>query len=248
MGNWKKYILISVFLPLFFSCGKDSDCRGFSDETDTKVLAKSLVDSIHIEDYIEFQFHYCLQDSLVVEGNKRLLEEVLAEPIGNSGFHVSNEVGCKLLRRNGSDRLVLKYYGAKCPKVTLTEQASFLNSDTLLDPLDLFAEAAFGSVDLILNNDSTLLNIESGALDLHLSGTSNYGYFYIKGKHHLYAGSLMCDTAHVNHHSTGPVYVWASELLISETWDLGNTYIQNTPNQVSISTSAESKGGQLIFP
>jgi hypothetical protein len=237
--NWL-LILITLF---FWSCSKNSDCFNYS-EQERRVL-EIPTDSlavIELFNQMEFSYKESTENKVVIQ-YPSTLQNSIQHSLQNHVFTLKNIVGCKILRNNSKDIIQVILHQKTLPKVILHNQSSFINSEKIKQNLHIETFVSSGTISLELDNNETIIKLESSAMNVNLKGKTNYMYIYSLGTGVINARNLDANILHINNHSTGDAQIQAKDLTI-EQYGFGNIIIHNNPININI---AEHLGkGKII--
>lgn len=230
-----------MFFVVLISCQKESGCWKDNSESIFQTIPINTITEFKLFSNVIGSFEYSSETYLSIETTSFLLEHLSIDTSISNVCSIESFVPCKLLRKNKEDVIKVTYHGPTAPSFFLRDLASLIVTDTIKDNLKIRTVNALGSIALNVNNDSTYWDLQSSALDIQINGKAHYTYLYNLGKSHFDGKNMINQFFHVNHQSTGDVYINASEQVIVELRDLGDVYLVQEPN-VRLVTDQSGKG------
>jgi hypothetical protein len=224
---------IFVISLLFWNCSKNNECFNYNQKELS--LLEIPIDSIaEIELFNNMVFDYIEspENNLTLEIPSDL-ENNIESSYKNHTLSLKNNVGCRILRNNSKDIIRVTLYKKTLPKVILHNQSSFISGKKITQNLNIETFVSSGVIDLELDNNETVIKLESSAMNVNLKGKTNYIYIYSLGTGVINAKNLDANTLHINNQSTGDAQIKAMNLTI-EQYGLGNIIIHNSPNTINI--------------
>lgn len=237
--NW---IIVFVSI-LFWNCSKNNECFNYNQkELSTMEISTDSINEIELYNNMVFDYIESPENKIFLEFPSDLKNNIESS-FTNHTLSIINTVGCRILRNNSKDIIRVTLYQKTLPKVILHNQSSFISTNKITQNLNIETFVSSGVIDLELDNNSTVVKLESSAMNVNLKGKTNYMYIYSLGTGVINAKNLDANTLHINNQSTGDAQIKATDLTV-EQYGLGNIIIHNTPNTINI---AEHTGkGKII--
>ena len=235
-------ILITLFI---WSCSKNSDCFNYSEqETSILEIPTDSLAAIELFNQMVFSYKESSENKVVIQ-YPSTLQNSIQYSFQNHVFTLKNIAGCKILRNNSKDIIQVTLHQKTLPKLILHNQSSFINTEKISQNLNIETFVSSGTISLELDNNETIIKLESSAMNVNLKGKTNYMYIYSLGTGVINAKNLDANFLHINNHSTGDAQIQGKDLTI-EQYGFGNIIIHNNPNTINI---AEHLGkGKIIKP
>jgi len=239
--NWF-IIIVSV---LFWNCSKNNECFNYDkQELNSLEIPTDSIATIELFNNMIFNYIESSENKLVLKYPSDLKNNIESSFINNK-YSLKNNVSCRILRNNSKDVIHVTLYQKTLPKVILRNQTSFISTKKITQNLNIETFVSSGIIDLDIDNNETIIKLESSAMNVNLRGKTNYIYLYSLGTGVINAKNLDANKLHINNQSTGEVQIKALDITI-EQYGLGNIIIQNNTNTINI---AEHTGkGKIIKP
>jgi len=227
MSN-KIYYFISTLL-LLNSCSKPNERPCWKSNGNTISITQALnqtIDSIELKDNVNL---ILINDSLnffTIEGPENLVEFIKISS-SNNKTTISNSNRCDFLRTPLP--INVYYHYSVLNNIELSGYGTLSNHGLIQHNININAFEALSNIVLELQNDTTILTLMKGSIDVSLKGASNYLYGYTSGYGPFKADSLLCSTAHGHSTGLGDFYLNATSSLIIELRSMGDFYYYGNP-------------------
>ena len=222
-----------IFLVLFISCDKDNEraCWKSNGEISSYTIEHPpLINKLTISDDVDV---ILINDSLnfcEIEGPENLVEHINIHS-SDEKITISNSNLCDFLRSPKTINVYCHYTALK--NIELLGYGTLSNQDLIQHNINIHTFESLSNISLELQNDSTILTLLKGAVDVKLKGTSNYLYGYASGYGPFNADSLICFKAHGHSRGLGNFYLNATNSLVIELRSQGNFYYKGNPNSLN---------------
>ena len=226
-------VIAYILLPmLLLGCQKNNDC--FSPHGDETTQSRAINEGFHsveIHDYIDvFLVPQKEQSSLVLKGGKNLIQSI-STSIEDSLLIIRHDINCKWSRNYDQRYSIyvpltnfkrLKYYGSGNVYATDT----LVGDTTIIDSWN-----GTGSFHLITKTNKIILGINSGTVDINISGKTNKLYIWQQGLGVIKADELYSPYGWIDHGATGHCFISNQfDHLDLLQYGIGNIYYGGTPS------------------
>jgi len=225
----KKIYYIVLILMLLHSCSKPNESPCWKSNGNTISITQSLdqsINSIELKDDVNLILINDSMDFLTIEGPENLVEfiDIISS---NEKIIISNSNRCDFLRSPLPINVYYHYSDLK--NIELSGYGTLSNHGLIQHNININAFEALSNIALELQNDTTILTLMKGSIDVSLKGASNYLYGYTSGYGPFKADSLLCSTAHGHSTGLGDFYLNATSSLIIELRSMGDFYYYGNP-------------------
>lgn len=229
---WKKWTVLSVSLFLT-GCSKDH-FFDFTKSTGPVVTESRYCpgfNRLHLDDNVDIILHTDTTPFLKVTAGQNLIEGIITEVSENTLF-VRNDNRCNWVRSfknrytvevGMGQPEVISYYGSG----TVTCADTIRSSDFTFDCWN-----GSGSVFLLMNCNTSRLNIHNGRCDLTASGKSGVTYLFQNDTGYLLTSGLESGYAYVRNSGTGDIRLNVEKELGAEINYYGNVYYRGNPYRI----------------
>lgn len=240
----KVIIYILLLFLAFTSCKKSTErkCIKSSGVESTIVLDNITANNIVLSDNISLILVPDSMNKVELIGGENLLSFINVFQ-DNKKLLISNENKCNFLRKE--DKIEVVYHFSSLDSLFLNGFGDVENRDTIYDDLYIECEESFSTIDLVLNNNKTILIGQVGGIEATFAGFSDDLYMYNSGAGKLNASKLITKKAHGHSQGLGDLFLNATEQLIVELRSRGDFYIYTTPN-TDINITKEGDGRVFI--
>ena len=205
--NW---IIVFVSI-LFWNCSKNNECFNYNQkELSTMEISTDSINEIELYNNMVFDYIESPENKIFLEFPSDLKNNIESS-LTNHTLSIINTVGCRILRNNSKDIIRVTLYQKTLPKVILHNQSSFISTNKITQKLNIETFVSSGVIDLELDNNSTVIKLESSAMNVNLKGKTNYMYIYSLGTGVINAKNLDANTLHINNQSTGDAQIKAGK-------------------------------------
>ena len=240
--NKKVCYFISIIL-LIYSCNKSNERPCWKSNGNKITITTPFTETfknIELNDDVNL---ILINDSLNffdIEGPENLVEHINIHS-SDEKITISNSNLCDFLRSPKTINVYCHYTALK--NIELLGYGTLSNQDLIQHNINIHTFESLSNISLELQNDSTILTLLKGAVDVKLKGTSNYLYGYASGYGPFNADSLTCFKAHGHSRGLGNFYLNATNSLVIELRSQGNFYYKGNPNSLNFIQT----GTGLIF-
>jgi len=225
----KKICYIVLILMLLHSCSKTNESPCWKSNGNTISITQSLnqsIDSIELKDDVNLILINDSMNFFTIEGPENLVE-FIDITTSNEKIIISNSNRCDFLR--APQPINVYYHYSVLKNIELSGYGTLSNHGLIQHNIKINAFEALSNIALELQNDTTILTLIKGSVNVSLKGASNYLYGYTSGYGPFKADSLLCSTAHGHSTGLGDFYLNATSSLIIELRSMGNFYYYGNP-------------------
>jgi hypothetical protein len=234
-------LLLLAFL-LFTSCNKDHlfDWTKSTGKIVTELRPSGDFQSLYLEDDVDVVVYTDTTTFVRATAGQNILDGIITEVIDGT-LHIRNENRANWVRsfKNSytveigmSQPLSILYYGSG--KLTLED--TIRTNDFTFDCWN-----GSGTIKLLLNTQTSHLNIHIGRCDITATGRSQVCYFYQNDTGIITASNLQTDFCYLRNSGTGNCYVNVTKELGVEIQHTGNVYYRGTPYKIDQQITGSGK-------
>lgn len=230
----KKLFSILTIGALLLSCKKENNCLIAAGDKTTETVYLEPFSSIQINHFLNVNWIKSSEYKINIEAGDNFVIGVSSE-ISDGLLTLTNNNGCKMLRRNINDILVTVY----CPQIdslTLKGNGNITFKDTLKSNLVFSSIANQASVELLINNSFTKFYLESGSTDITVKGNNSYCDYYNSGIVHFLAKDFKVDSFRCHSRANGITEIRANSWLHIEQNGNGDINYWGNPTVVNVSS------------
>lgn len=234
MTLFRFFVLLNLVFLTFFcpSCQKETPkCFKSTGEILLEERITAPFSKIEIYDHLFVEINQDSFYSLSIEAGKNLLPFIKTD-FENGILKIQNQNRCDFLRSYKNNILIRIslpnldeiYYNG-------TGDITF-NNNFKTNRFKFFSLNGSGSLKLNLICDSANFQMETGAMNLEISGKAFYSYFYQSGVGQANCCDFETKICHVNNFGSGDVQVQTDSILIAEIYKSGNIVYQSDPQKI----------------
>lgn len=227
----KIYVYIILVIFSFSNC-KDSACNISNGKIISIEKELENFSGIKVLDNINLEWVKHNDYKTIINGDENLIDQIELT-IKDELLTIENKNTCTWLRDN-LNQINIKLYAPSPNLIILKGNGSVISKDTITSNLRIENYDNQGSINLNIKNDSTFAFLETGSLDLTLTGESNYFYLYNVGYNYIFAKDFITRQCHINNNSWVTSQVSVTQKLIIEDYSIGEIQYWGNPNSVEV--------------
>ncbi len=231
-------VLVALALT---GCKKDKCLKSLGDVV-TKERVLINFTEVEVNDNINLVLTQDTVNKVMVEAGENLHDWIETE-VKDGRLIVTDYNRCNWLR-SFKKEITIHVHLQQLDRLEFNSTGDVSCTNTLLVDFFKFRSlTATGNIQLQLQADSTDFRVETGPVDLLLSGTANYNYLYHSGTGFVWAEDYITNKTHFNHTSSGEFHVRATQQLVAEIRSVGDAYYYGNPTTLE---STITGAGDLI--
>ncbi len=237
--NPRKYISVLVFSLCFLGCKPSEDRRCFKGMGEIILEHRDLelFRTVILDDHIDLILTEDPEDYAVIETGSNLAN-LIETSISGDTLTILDNNRCAFLR-DLDYKTTVHLHTSSLDRVMMGGSGDLSATGAITRNITLNCLEANGGINLTLNNDTSSFFIEAGVTDVHLTGNSEYSYFYYFGNGNVDASNLVNTNTVINWSSTGWLKIFTSNALSGSINSYGNVYYSGNPANVNVGLNGE---------
>ncbi len=239
------YGSFSFLLIVFCSCSKDSTCVLKKEDSINKTIALSAFNSISMRDFLSVQLLHDTIEKAEIIAPENILQHVSLD-VSNQKLSIKNLSKCDW-SRNYKNVVQITLHYINLDSIFFESSGVLTSLDTLkTSDLTIACTHAGGSISLLLNTQNTYVSINTGTVDVNLSGKTKTAYYYTgDAVGVIKAADLWANEVYCTNNGTGDFQVFSNHLLDAKINRSGSVYYKGNPTEIK--TEIKGKGKVLSW-
>jgi hypothetical protein len=222
--------IIIIFSFLLYSCEKSSVGDCFKSTGPITIVERPIIGfhTIVLKDNIDLILNHSDTTKIKIEAGNNLIDAIISE-VSDSVLTLMNNNTCNWVRDyNNPIRAYLNM--SLIDTLKYRSIGNVINEDTLQKSfIQIDIHEGAGTITLLINTNTTVINLHGGTADVILNGVSKNSYFYQNSFGRINAINLRTNLVYSRNWSSNDLYLFAEDYLSIEIKNIGDVYYRGNP-------------------
>lgn len=222
--------IIIILSFLLYSCENSSVGDCFKSTGPIKIVERPITGfhTIVLKDNIDLILNHSDSTRIKIEAGENLIDNIISE-VSDSVLTLMNNNSCNWVRDYNEP---VKAYLNMSLIDTLIYRSigNVINEDTVQKSfIQIDVHEGSGTISLLINTNTTVINLHGGTANVIINGVSRNSYFYQNSFGRINAINLRTESVYSRNWSNNNLYLFAEDYLSIEIKNIGDVYYRGNP-------------------